>query len=138
MIVEAFTQTPVTVWYQEDEKCNDKIWCEELCNKLPVSGLIIVDLGFFSFVWFDQLTEAKKFFLTRMREKTSYQVRQVLAQGAAYLEISLAFSIRLARDKPCFRAKIVFGEKLVVILVTANAGELDKQEIFPIDKPRML
>jgi hypothetical protein len=32
MIVEAFTQKPVTVWYQEDEKCNDQIWCEELLN----------------------------------------------------------------------------------------------------------
>jgi hypothetical protein len=48
MIVEAFTQILVTVWYQENEKCNDKTWWEELINKLPKSSLIIVDLGFFS------------------------------------------------------------------------------------------
>ena len=65
MVVEAFTQRPVTLWYTENDKSNDKIWCEELADKFPENGLMIVDMGFFSFQWFDLLTEAKKFFLTR-------------------------------------------------------------------------
>nr|CAO88444.1 unnamed protein product [Microcystis aeruginosa PCC 7806] len=75
MIVEAFTQVPVTVWYQKNERCNDKVWVEQLINELPTSGLLVVDLGFFSFPWFD---------LTRMRGKTSYQIKQVLSAGKLY------------------------------------------------------
>lgn len=84
MIVEAFTDNPVKVWYQKDERCNDKIWCEEIFNELPESGLIIVDLGFFSFEWFDRLTQARKFFLTRLRAATSYEVKKVLSRGTYY------------------------------------------------------
>ena len=81
MIVEAFTQVPVTGWYQKNERCNDKVWAEQLINELPTSGLLVVDLGFFSFPWVDQFTKEGKYFLTRMRGKTSYQIKQVLSAG---------------------------------------------------------
>ena len=38
---------------------------------LPVSGLLITDLGFFGFLWFDIFTDQQKYFVTRMREKTA-------------------------------------------------------------------
>jgi hypothetical protein len=41
-------------------------------------------LGFFSFVWFDAFTCAQKFFVTRLRNKTAYQVSRCLSQGAFY------------------------------------------------------
>jgi hypothetical protein len=47
IIVSAFTATPITVWYTENDKSNDKVWCNDLTNKLPKNGLLIVDLGFF-------------------------------------------------------------------------------------------
>jgi len=84
MVVEAFTQRPVTLWYTENDKSNDKRWWVELAAKLPENGLMIVDMGFFSFAWFDLLTEAKKFFLTRFRAGTSYKTKQVLSQGSHY------------------------------------------------------
>ena len=49
MIVEAFTRVSVTVWYLKNELCNDKVWAEQLINELSISGLLIVDLDFFSF-----------------------------------------------------------------------------------------
>ncbi len=99
MVVEAFTKDPITVWYREDAKSNDKKWSEDLINKLPPLGLLIVDLGFFSFVWFDQFTEEKKFFLTRMREKTSYKVKRVLSQGTYYKDEII--ELGKYRSNPC-------------------------------------
>jgi hypothetical protein len=99
MIVEAFTQQPITVWYREEPKSNDKKWAEELLNKLPISGLLIVDWGFFSFVWFDQFTEEKKFFLTRMREKTSLTVKKVLSEGLYYRDEII--DLGQYRSNPC-------------------------------------
>jgi hypothetical protein len=99
MIVSAFTATPVTVWYSENDKSNDKVWCDDLRAKLPKNGLLIVDLGFFSFPWFDELTTEGKFFLTRVREKTSLRVQKVLSRGTYYKdEIVL---LGTYRSNPC-------------------------------------
>ena len=99
MVVEAFTQQPVTLWYTENDKSNDKRWCKELAAKLPENGLMIVDMGFFSFVWFDLLTEAKKFFLTRFRAGTSYKTKQVLSQGSHYKDEIITMGNY--RSNPC-------------------------------------
>jgi len=47
MVVEAFSHRPVTTWYTTNSKANDKIWCDQLLERLPVGGLLIFDLGFF-------------------------------------------------------------------------------------------
>lgn len=51
MIVEAFSHNPISYWYTCDSTSNDKIFAEKLLNKLPRNGLLIFDLGFFSFKW---------------------------------------------------------------------------------------
>jgi hypothetical protein len=64
MVVEALTHLPVTTFYSEKSEANDKRFCERLLEMLPAAGLLIFDLGFFSFPFFDAFTEAKKFFLS--------------------------------------------------------------------------
>ena len=56
----------------------------KLLNKLPINGLLIFDLGFFSFKWFDSFTENQKYFVTRLREKTSYRVEKCNSAGTYY------------------------------------------------------
>src|SRR5439155_10879588 len=70
MVVEAISRLPVNTFYTEDSKANDKRFCEQLLESLPVGGLLIFDLGFFSFLFFDAFTEAMKYFVIRLREKT--------------------------------------------------------------------
>jgi hypothetical protein len=99
MVVEALTHLPVTTFYSEKSEANDKRFCERLLEMLPAAGLLIFDLGFFSFPFFDAFTEAKKFFLTRLREKTSYQVVKVLSYGARYRDEII--DMGLYRSNPC-------------------------------------
>jgi hypothetical protein len=84
MVVAAFTHQPVATWYTTNSKANDKTWCEQLLERLPVGGLLIFDLGFFKFPWFDEFTATKKFFVTRLREKTAYTVVRCLSSGQFY------------------------------------------------------
>ena len=51
---------------------------------LPVGGLLVFELGFFSLLWFDDFTGAHRFFVTWMREKTAYRTVQVLSGGPYY------------------------------------------------------
>jgi hypothetical protein len=53
---------------------NDKVAARELIQGLPEGSLILADLGFFAFEWFDQLTEWKMWWLSRMRNKITFEV----------------------------------------------------------------
>jgi hypothetical protein len=99
MVVEAFTHHPVTTWYTENSKANDKIWCDQLLERLPIGGLLIFDLGFFKFPWFDAFTAANKFFITRLREKTAYNVVRCLASNQFYRDEII--NLGEYRSNPC-------------------------------------
>jgi len=101
MVVEAFTHRPVTTWYTTNSKVNDKTWCTQLLERLPIGGLLIFDLGFFKFPWFDAFTEADKFFLTRLGEKTSYKVIRCLTDAPFYRDEIIAMGEY--RSNPCQR-----------------------------------
>jgi Transposase DDE domain len=101
MVVEAFSHRPVTTWYTTNSKANDKIWCDQLLERLPLGGLLIFDLGFFKFPWFDAFTQANKFFVTRLREKTSYKVIRCLANAPFYRDEII--DMAEYRSNPCQR-----------------------------------
>lgn len=55
--VEAFTQRPLWQLDTEDAAANDKRFAPELLAAVPEGGVLIFDLGFFSFLWFDDCTD---------------------------------------------------------------------------------
>ena len=83
-VVEATTRRPLYTWYTPAAQANDKRFSQQLLHALPVGGLIGLDLGWFSFPFFDDLTAAGKFFVTRLRHKTAYTVLLTLAHGPRF------------------------------------------------------
>src|SRR6266436_1150836 len=99
VMVEAFSHRPLWQLYTEDAAANDKRFATEIMAALPVRGLLVFDLGFFSFLWFDDFTDQQKFFVTRMREKIAYRTVQVLSQGASYRDEMI--QVGLYHSHPC-------------------------------------
>lgn len=60
-----------TVLFQPDFRQNEKVLARRLVADLPRGSLVLCDLGYFGFAWFDDLTEAGQWWLSRLREKTS-------------------------------------------------------------------
>jgi len=60
---------------------NDKIAAQNLLQHIEQGALILMDLGFFSFAWFDQLTRDGYFWLSRLRQKTSYEIIHTFYQS---------------------------------------------------------
>ena len=81
VMVEAFTQRPLWQLYTEDAAANDKRFAPEILAAVPEGGLLIFDLGFFSFLWFDDFTEQRKYFVTRLRQNTAYRTTHVLSHS---------------------------------------------------------
>jgi len=70
--------------YDADAAANEKSHVRPILGGLPVGSLVVIDLGYFSFELFDWLTDEGKYFVTRMRAKTSFEVLKVLAEGSRY------------------------------------------------------
>jgi hypothetical protein len=57
-----------------------------LIEDLPWHSLLLFDLGYFSFPWFDYLTERGFYWISRYREKTCYQVLHVYYRHGVILD----------------------------------------------------
>jgi len=51
---------------------NEKVVARDLLGHIPVGSLILADLGYFAFSWFDDLTDAGYFWISRLRNGTSF------------------------------------------------------------------
>lgn len=82
VVCDLISHLPTKVWYAEDPATNDKAFLPDLLAWLPQGSLLVFDLGYFAFTFFDALTEAGRWFVARLREKTSFTVEQVLVNRA--------------------------------------------------------
>lgn len=57
---------------------NEKVLARDLVATLPAGSLILADLGYFGFKWFDDLTDARHCWISRLRGKTSTKLVRVL------------------------------------------------------------
>ena len=99
VMVEAFTHRPLWQLFTEDAAANDKRFATEILAAVPERGLLVFDLGFFSFLWFDDFTDQQKYFVTRMRQKTAYRTTHVLSASPYYRDELL--EVGLHHSHPC-------------------------------------
>ncbi len=62
------------VEYIENPTENERVSAPALLEHLPRGALILMDRGFFSFPWLDQLTQEGYYWITRLTKTTTYQV----------------------------------------------------------------
>jgi len=63
-----------------DPNQNEKVTARTFLEHIQPGALILADMGYFGFSWFDDLTTRGYFWLSRLREKTSYSVLHTFYQ----------------------------------------------------------
>lgn len=81
-LLNAASLLPEEVWYEEDSQAHDQNFWERAAAKLPKGGLLLFDLGFINYTWFDALSQEVRYFVTRCKSNAVYQVDQVLHTSA--------------------------------------------------------
>jgi hypothetical protein len=77
-VTDLATHQPVQLWYDADPAANEQRFLERVKAVLAPGTLLLFDLGFCNYGWFDWLTEHGCGFLTRARAKVAVEVVQVL------------------------------------------------------------
>lgn len=57
-----------------DASQNEKLIARDMVEDLPKGSLVLTDLGYFAFAWFDYLSDQGHYWISRVRSKTSYQI----------------------------------------------------------------
>lgn len=70
-----------TIQLRDAPRQNEKVAAPELAATLAPGTLVLADLGYFSFAWFDALTERGLWWVSRLRAKTSYAIHHVHAEA---------------------------------------------------------
>ena len=65
------TQQFVTIQTTDVPRQNEKVAARDLVRTLPPQSLLLADLGYFAFPWFDELVDAGYHLISRLREKTT-------------------------------------------------------------------
>lgn len=129
MVVEAFSHRPVAAFFDADAKRNETKWWQELQMRLPVGGLLITDMGFYGFEWFDTLTEQGKYVLTRQKAKVRYQVVRVLSSSSHYRDEIIKMGLHYT--DPCHhqmrQVSVLWGQTWYHYLTNV----LDPQQLSP-------
>ena len=114
-----------TIKFQPDPHQNEKVLARDLVSDLPVGTLVVADLGYFGFAWFDWLTDKGYHWLSRLRAKTSYKVVHVFYErGEVFDGIVWLGAYRADRAKHAVR------------LVTFRQGRTLRRYITNVDDPR--
>lgn len=71
----------VRLQFQDDPHQNEKVLARTLVLGLAVGSLILADLGYFGFAWFDWLSDQGYHWVSRLRAKTSYTVMHVFYEA---------------------------------------------------------
>jgi len=60
--------------FKDDPKEHDSQQAETMLSFLPKGSLLLADLGYFAFEWFDRLTKEGYYWVSRYKEKVSYEI----------------------------------------------------------------
>jgi Transposase DDE domain len=70
----------------ENPSQNEKAHARSMVEGLAKGCLILADLGYFGFEWFDELAAMGHHWVSRLRQRTSYEVRHVFYQRGQTLD----------------------------------------------------
>jgi hypothetical protein len=74
-LLDVVTRLPVQLWFDPDPYANEKRFLERFKPWLEPGTLLLCDGGFYTFPFFDWLTETGVSFVIRARELSAYQVQ---------------------------------------------------------------
>jgi hypothetical protein len=93
------SRLPIQLWLSPDPDCNEKAFLDQVQPLLQPGTLLLIDRGFYSFPFFDSLTEGGLCFIARARSLMAFGVERVLYESAQVRDRIIALG--QYRANPC-------------------------------------
>jgi hypothetical protein len=104
-----------------------------LLEGLQRGALILADLGYFSFPWFDYLTQQGYFWISRLKERTTYTIEQVFYRDEANGVLDALISLGANRSDRTANAVRLVQFPVEGVLHSYLTNVLDPQQLPMLD-----
>lgn len=81
VVIDLVTRLPVEIWFQENPKASDIKFEEDILKLVSEKTLLLLDRGFYHFLFWQQLIDQKIDFISRLKKRASIQVKQVFTNS---------------------------------------------------------
>jgi hypothetical protein len=98
-VLDLCSKLPVQLWWEPDPAANEKRFLDRIQEALPTKTLLVFDKGFYSFPFFDWLTDHRCGFVTRARTLAAFTVTEVLLETERVRDRVIQFGVY--RSNPC-------------------------------------
>lgn len=85
---------------------NCQLYADDMLAGLQAGTLLLFDLGYYSFEWFDTLTQRGLWWVARLRSNASYRIEHILVQRDGYFE-ALIFLGAYRSDRSAYLVRLV-------------------------------
>lgn len=79
-LVDIGSRLPQKIWYEEDSQAHDQQFLERVLQTVAARTLLLFDLGFLNFAYFERLCKRCIGFITRAKSNTVCRVQKVLRE----------------------------------------------------------
>lgn len=80
-LLDLSSMLPRQVWYEPQSEAHDQQFWQRALEALECGTLVLFDLGFVNYGYFDLLSQRGVFFLTRLKKNARFEVVEDLRQG---------------------------------------------------------
>lgn len=83
VVIDLINRLPVQIWFKENPKASDINFEQDILKVIKNGTLLLLDRGFYHFLFWKQLIEREVDFITRLKKGASFQVKQVFTESFA-------------------------------------------------------
>jgi len=125
-LLDVASGLPREVWYEEESTAHDQTFWERTLAAVTPGSLLLFDLGFVNYGFYERLTRKGVKFITRLKTNASFQVTEVLREGAKVQDLLITLGKGPTRCEETLRVvAVLYGGKWYRYLT----NELDPQKL---------
>lgn len=78
-LLELGSHQPRRIFYEEDANANEQTFWQRISDQLAENALLLIDMGFTNYGWFDTLSQRKIWLITRAKANMAYSIETLLS-----------------------------------------------------------
>ena len=84
-VIDVMTRLPIEIWFEGNPKASDIKFEEKILNLVTENTLLLLDRGFYHFIFWQELIDRKVQFITRLKKGAAIKVLEIFTESYAWL-----------------------------------------------------
>jgi hypothetical protein len=105
-VIDLLTRLPIQVWFHTNPLAHDTNFLNDLLNLTTAKTLLILDRGFYDFLFFARLISQQVDFITRIKSNAAFSVERVLTNNFSLRDRLICFKTG-DKEQPLLHLRLV-------------------------------